>query len=130
MQGLFSRLLINLFVDLNQIYKISKPVIMTRKILAVLDVRLAIEKSNPPNIFIVAREVNTTGWSDGQLVPFTYTTPPDDGIYEFDFVAKPPSGIFGQMISPINSEYVWHNFPNDVKGIRIYASRNSISSDL
>lgn len=104
---------------------------MTKKILTVLDVKLAIKKSNPPNLFIVAHgEVTTTGWSNGQLIPYVYITPPKDGIYEFDFVADPPTGISGQMISPINAECVWPDFPSDLNGVKVYASTNSITANL
>jgi hypothetical protein len=105
---------------------------MSSKILSVSNIDLSIEKINPPNLVINASGlVSTSGWTNGHLIPYAYITPPADGIYEFDFVADPPSGIVLQVISPIIAKpYVWENYPNDLTGVKIYASSNSITEQL
>ncbi|MEH0157364.1 hypothetical protein V6R21_24845 [Limibacter armeniacum] len=100
---------------------------MPSKILNISDVSLEIEKTNPLRLLIKAKgTVPTDGWTNGILVPFVYVVPPIDGIYEFDFVADPPTGISTQAISKIDAEFVWEDFPVDLRGIKIYASENSV----
>lgn len=98
------------------------------QIYKVTTVKLAIEKSLPPRLVVFASgEVTTSGWTGGELQPYVYVTPPADGIYEFDFVAEPPTGVSLQVISPITAkEYVWADFPKDLKGVRINSITNSI----
>jgi myo-inositol-hexaphosphate 3-phosphohydrolase len=102
-----------------------------KKVLEVVSVDLNILKSDPPMLSIVAfGKVTTGGWTDGQLVPYIYIAPPANGLYEFDFVATPPTGPATTVISPISASYVWENFPGDMKGVTIYASTNEVSEIL
>ncbi len=100
---------------------------MTKKILNIKEIKLSIEKSNPPNLIVDAKgEVTTGGWSNGRLIPYIYIAPPADGIYEFDFVADSPDGIVPQVITPIDAKpFVWNGFPDELKGVKIYTSSNS-----
>lgn len=107
---------------------------MATKILDVTNVQLAIEKTNPPNLVILASgNVTTGGWSNGQLIPYVYVQPPADGIWEFDFVADPPGPnvVVTQVITPIDSEpYRWEAYPIDLKGVRVHSSTNSFTRIL
>lgn len=105
---------------------------MTKKVIEVTKVTLEIQKTNPPTLVINASgKVNTGGWTNGQLIPFVYIVPPQDGIYEFDFVADEPNGISTQVISNIDTApFSWNDFPNDLNGVKVYASSNSISEPL
>ena len=111
-----------------------KNLFVTSKVLIVKSVALDIEKTNPPQLIIQAEgEVNTSGWSNGQLIPYVYVMPPEDGIYEFDFIASPPSPK--ETVLPVTSSikavpFVWQDFPQELKGVRVYASQNSIESTL
>jgi hypothetical protein len=67
----------------------------------------------------------TPGWTKPELSPWVYITPPQDGIYDFSFIATPPSGIVTQVIVPIVGVGVFPNLPSWVKGVRIHASTNS-----
>lgn len=97
-----------------------------KKILEVTEVKLAILESFPPQLRISASgTVPTGGWSSPRLVPYIYIQPPPDGIFDFDFVADPPEGIVTQVISPIDAVYVWKDFPERLRGVRIHASQNS-----
>lgn len=99
---------------------------MTTKVLKVLEIELSIQEINPPNLVIKAKgEVTTGGWSNGRLIPFVYVMPPADGIYEFDFVADSPEEIVPQVITAINAEpFVWKGFPEELEGVKVYASSN------
>ncbi len=103
--------------------------IMTKKVMDVTEVTLNIQKTNPPSLVISCHGiVNTGGWSHGKLVPFIYVMPPADGIYEFDFVANAPTGIVIQVVTPITAEdFVWEDFPAELKGVKVYASQNNIT---
>lgn len=105
---------------------------MAKKVLQVLKIELSIQEINPPNLVINTKgEVTSSGWGNGVLIPYIYIAPPADGIYEFDFVADPPSGIVPQVISPIDAErFVWKGFPSELKGVKVYASSNSLTEKL
>ena len=105
---------------------------METKIMEVTKVSLEILKKNPPILQINSSgKVNTGGWTNGQLSAFVYVTPPQDGIYEFDFVADPPSGVSPSVISDIYATpFEWQDFPNELKGVKVYSSSNSITEDL
>jgi hypothetical protein len=94
------------------------------KILEVTEIKLALLESYPPQLQILATgTVPSTGWSNPQLVPYTYIQAPPDGIYDFDFVATPPTEIVAQVITPICVKYEW--YAQGVKGVRLHASTNS-----
>jgi hypothetical protein len=99
---------------------------MTKKVIEVTEVSIEILKKYPPILSITCKgNVNSGGWLNGQLIPFVYFMPPLDGIYEFDFVADEPEGSSNQSISEISSEsFLWDNFPNELKGVKVYASSN------
>lgn len=97
-----------------------------KSILEVNEVKLAVLKSFPPQLQIAASgTVPSAGWSNPQLVPYTYVQAPPDGIYDFDFVAAPPKDVAAQVITPITVKYVWKAFSEDLRGVRVHASRNS-----
>ena len=85
-------------------------------------ITLTINKSNPPQLVIEAEgKVTTGGWTNGRLTPYIYTVPPADGIWDFSFVATPPTGIVTQRISPIDANstvpmQLW------LTGVRVHAS--------
>lgn len=98
---------------------------MLCKIYEVNEVLLQINKTNPPFLSIIAiGTVSSTGWTNSRLVPFIYIAPPKDGIYEFDFVAETPTGTALDVLMPISTAGEWHEYPKDLKGIRVYASSN------
>jgi hypothetical protein len=95
-------------------------------ILEIAEVNLFVLKSFPSQLQIVASGIApTSGWSNPQLVPYTYVQAPLDGIYDFDFVATPPQGIVAEVITPIRAQYIWPIFPQELIGVRIHTSTNS-----
>jgi hypothetical protein len=86
-------------------------------------------ESRPPKYHIRAcGQATTTGWSNGRLRPIPTKKPPADGIYDFEFIADPPTGIVAEVITPIASHpLLWQ--PGDgseVEGVRVIASANSM----
>ena len=75
--------------------------------------------------------VPTAGWTDPQLVPYYYMTPPQDGFWAFDFIATPPAGPVPQVATPILGSYVWPDFPvESLKGVVVYGSQNEVRQPL
>lgn len=103
---------------------------MTKKVIEVTEVTLEILKKNPPILAITSKgKVSSGGWTNGQLIPFVYIMPPLDGIYEFDFIADEPTDISTDVISEITSKvFMWDDFPVELKGVKVYASENSITA--
>ncbi len=104
---------------------------MTHKVLEVKSVSLALLQSKPPQLAITATgSVPTTGYTDPQLVPYLYTVPPSDGIYDFDLVATPPGGIAGDVVLPVVATFVMEQIPTGLKGVRVHASSNEKDARL
>lgn len=95
----------------------------TQKVLEVTDLDVQVIETFPPQLHVnVFGTVPSPGWTNPQLIPFTYVQAPPDGIYDFDFVATPPIGIITKVISPIRLRT---DLPGEgVNGIRIHASLN------
>jgi hypothetical protein len=99
---------------------------MEKKVYQVTEVTLTILKRKPLTLQInVKGETNTGGWSNPRLDPFIYIVPPPDGIYEFNFLAEAPTGPVTTAITPIETEYWWESFPDELKGVKIYAETNN-----
>lgn len=89
----------------------------------ITDLQLSVFESFPPQIQVTAfGTVPTGGWTNPQLVPYTYVQAPPDGIYDFDFVATPPDGMATQAITPIRVRTTLTD--ENIKGIRVHAALN------
>lgn len=98
---------------------------MSTKILEVGSVELKLLKSNPPQLLITAEgTVSTAGWENPELVLLEKA--PENGIYEFDFCATPPSGQVPQVITSTDAFFVFKDIPQDLKGVKVNSSSNSI----
>ena len=96
------------------------------KVYEITAVRITKYRSDPPKLAIeVDALVPTSGYADPELVEYIYVHPPLDGIYELDFYATPPSGPAVQVISPISAKYVMEPMPEQLKGVKVYASNNN-----
>ena len=70
--------------------------------------------------------VNTGGWSDAELAAWSYISPPEDGILDFDLVARmPPDDAMVTMAFEDVSASIAGPMPPWVRGIRVHASTNS-----
>lgn len=103
------------------------------KVYSIDEVRLDVLESQPPQLVVHARgQVNSSGWTEGHLVPVQYVQPPTDGIWDATFVARPPTGIVFWAFQPIQAApYHWGPFdPKELKGIRVIAETNDIVERL
>lgn len=111
---------------------------MSARIYSIDAIDLALLKSNPPSLQILCMgRVPTSGWSNPQLIPFNYVTPPVDGVQDFDAVATPPDTgvIVIPVLTPVTAEttlpsidlanYWAPGMP--LNGIRCHATSNSKS---
>lgn len=94
-------------------------------------IQLDIIDGSPQQLRIRVRaNVTTSGWSEPQLNPYLYLVPPQDGIYDFDFMARPPAGDSPQVITPIEVTHVLDGFSNTFVGVRIHAAQNNLEKLL
>lgn len=87
---------------------------------------LAIRKTNPPALVINATgQAPTSGYADISLHPVSYTTAPEDGIYEFELQGVPPFEQGATIITKVIAKtYEWVDYPAELKGIRVMAEQN------
>ena len=89
--------------------------------------RLTRYRSDPPKLLIeVDATVLTSGYTAPELVEYVYVQPPPDGVYEFDFYATPPNGPSADVISLISVKHIVEPMPKALKGVKVYASSNSL----
>lgn len=101
---------------------------MLAKILKVDRVSLAMARSNPALLLISAIGTTPTlGWRNGQLLPCTYIAPPQDGIWDMDFVGESPEIGLTQLDENFPA-YLSIVKPSWCTGVRIRASLNFIES--
>lgn len=87
----------------------------------VIAVEYAYEKSMPPNFVVrVIGEVPSVGWTDVQLLRRAYVKPPADGIWEYDLVARPPSGRAKATPTQVTAGDRWTGMEEILAGVRIY----------
>ena len=102
-----------------------------QKIAEVTDVQLSVLESDPLQLNISAKgNVTSSGWTKPELVPFVYVAPPQDGIYDFDFVAAPPADVSAPVITPIEVTHRLNPLPTALKGVRIHATQNNMVAML
>ena len=83
-------------------------------------------KKNPAQYRVDARgKTKTAGWSGPRLSAVVYVQVPPDGIYDFNFVAEPPSGASPQVLAPISTQCVLEKMPKGFCGVRMHATSNT-----
>lgn len=109
-----------------------------RRVLAVTQVDVQLQKSAPPTLVIVASgSVPSSNWTDPSLEPWRYVLPPEDGVQDFDFVAKPPIGTAFTVVLPIiaeargviNADDYWGP-GQPLCGVRVHARGDSIEASF
>jgi hypothetical protein len=104
---------------------------MSQKVRTVDYVKLHVSHGKAKTLIITAiGTVPTAAWTNAHLVAFVYVMAPVDGIYDFDFVAQPPTGIPLDVVSVIPATLAWPDYPDDVKGVRIHSSTNFLEKPL
>ena len=74
-------------------------------------------------------QVPTSGWSSPELAGRVYITPPEDGIWDFDFLAQAPAGMAADVVTPILAVQA-SDAPDWVKGVRVHAANGAIASGV
>jgi hypothetical protein len=76
-------------------------------------------------------QVNSGGWSNPELGPWSYITPPADGILDLDFLATPPKpGVIVSMGFQNITAHAILAIPDWVRGVRVHASTNSMEQRI
>lgn len=92
----------------------------------VTEIKLLLLQTYPASLAIATDgHVSSEGWTLAQLIPREYTKVPINGIYELNWVAKPPEDLVQQAIAPISAAYIWRFLPKDLKGIQVCTFTNS-----
>jgi hypothetical protein len=109
------------------------------RVYSVSDLQVVHSNSSPGHLTIAAiGQVNSSGWSDGQLTEWVYVSPPTDRILDLDFVAKKPNGIVFWAFQPIHADYS-RTFINiaefwgpglPLAGVRVHAASNTMDAPL
>lgn len=107
------------------------PVAVPAIIYSIVDVRItaATDVSSLYELY-VSGMVESAGWTNPLLIPYNYLVPPQDGIYDFTFYATPPDGPAGGVFTSIDVRHRLTASPNEMKGVRIHASTNSMEVAL
>jgi len=86
-----------------------------------------LNKKQPPSLGVSASGMaSTLNWKNPRLEPRHYTTPPADGVQEFDFVADPPTGMAPQVMTPIAGAGSLDPAPDWLRGVRVFAATNQV----
>ena len=97
------------------------------RVFSVEKVKLAILKSNPPKLSVVAHgQVTSTGWRNPDLVPLEKKLSPD-GILDVEFTADPPKGISLPVVTDIVGDLIWEGDVERVIGVRVVARTNEVT---
>jgi hypothetical protein len=71
------------------------------------------------------------GYTNAQLIEnVPYFSPPDGGIWEYDFVAEAPRGPSMHGREPVEAKAVLFTIPDGLKGIRVKSETNSLAELL
>jgi hypothetical protein len=92
------------------------------------EVVVSLSKDKKELVVSATAEVPTGGWTDPRLTRREYVKPPADGIYEYDFTALKPKGLVPQAISEVKAIDKWKNPPADVKGVKVYGTKDGVKS--
>lgn len=81
----------------------------------------------PKMLLQAVGEVLTSQWSDIRLVARAYAHPPQDGLWEFDFLGLAPRGevVSAPLLVSASIDLAW---PAWCQGVKVYAATNSETS--
>jgi hypothetical protein len=86
---------------------------------------------NPSTVKITASgKTQSQNWSAPELRPIVYTYPPTDGVYDYDFVAKPPAHPGPAHPTAISTDLTLDHIPDGMKGVRVHSMTNAIEKTL
>jgi hypothetical protein len=90
-------------------------------VLRVDSAEILVLESYPPQFRLRARgKVSTAGWTSAQLRQRRMVRPPPDGLFDFDFIASPPTDAAAQAVTPIEAT-TWLSLPPTARGVRVHS---------
>ena len=96
----------------------------------ILNVDLAVEQSDPPNLVVTATgQVPTAGYGNVRLVRANYAAPPEDGIQDYFLLAAAPPTRAAEALSEVQASDKWANYAKAapwLKGIRVHGIDDSV----
>jgi hypothetical protein len=103
----------------------------TERISQINDLQVHVHKTNPPMLHVIAKGTASSGsHQNARLERRIYIIFPEDGFQEYDFVVDVPDGPTTDDIKTFTSENQWENFPNELKGISVYAKTNRMEKPI
>ncbi|MGE0606822.1 MAG: hypothetical protein AB7O62_06820 [Pirellulales bacterium] len=110
----------------------ASPTIRLERISKILSIKHKFIPTDPPEVrFVVTGEVDSTGWTEAQLVRRIYVSPPAEGIWEYDLLAKPPASPSPPTRAIVTVEESWKSLDTaKVKGIRVYGTGDDVQEIL
>jgi hypothetical protein len=108
----------------------KKETVLLKRVPIITDVKYELQTSEPPNLVVTAEgKVPTGGWTEVQLIRRNYEKEPADGIWEYDLLAKPPSGPATQVISMVKASDTCEKVDaKKLKGLRVYGLEKGINT--
>lgn len=102
-----------------------------QRILEVATVEVHKHKTQPPRLHVTATGNASSGSHFNPCVEKrVYIIFPEDGIQEYDFLIDVPDGPGTSDIKSHTVEDEWDEFPDELKGVRVYAKTNVIEKLL
>jgi hypothetical protein len=78
--------------------------------------------TNPPALVVsVIGTTPTAGWTCIQLFRRSHNKLPVDGIWEYDLLAKRPTGMVATQLVDVQAEDIWQSYDSTIKGVRVFA---------
>ena len=96
---------------------------MKKRIHNIEKVQIKYAKSMPPKLVVVAQGMaNSSGWTDIELRHIGT----DKGLYEFELIGTPPSGISLPVLTEVGAMYIFDEIPTVFDGVVVYSETNHI----
>jgi len=102
----------------------------TEKVMAVDSLTVTPSADQPRRLIVEATgTVNSSGWTQGRLVPRLCTSEPADGFLTLEFVATAPEGMVLQVLQRISASAEVILRPG-MKGVRVTGATNAVEAGL
>lgn len=117
------------FLSLTTLWSCENTDTAKELIFEVQKVEFSTMEGKPESLRVIVTGIAASvGWSDPELLEHVYIQAPEDGMYGFDFVAVPPSGIVAQVLTPITAEFIYARIPSGFNGVKISAKQGTFEA--
>ena len=95
-----------------------------KKVSLITDIQLNLLPTEPPTLVVKALgKVPGRGWTGARLVPCSQNS--NKGFYSFELMADSPNTAAATRGEFVETELHWLGFPDNLEGVKVYASDNS-----